>query len=315
MRARIMMMSGGPAARQLALPVQEVLSDLAVAFGHSFVIKEEKIGEDSLLAYGSPMTQEAIEHSADCDAVLVLSGSSRGVDALAAGLGCFLKTRIFAVPPMLAQHSLLKSSLQPSGTLATPLDPEEQAMRRAVDLVRDLMAEKWLPLREVPLGGMRRADWLQATDRFSVPQEDRLYTLPQALKVLVTEPASMGMCFVSPGAYAALDSTARALSGLYGMAPLCYLAEKPLVFGVDDLKDESQDHQPFGMLRAVADMLEGALFLKREADCLRTALDNVLNAGWRTADLSEPGLPTVTAEGICRLIQEQLSLVGELMQR
>ncbi len=315
MRARIMMMSGGPAARRLALPVQDVISSVAVAFGHSFVIKEEKIGKDSQQAYGSPMTQEAIEASADCEAVLVVSGTSRGVDALAAGLGCQLKTRVFDVPSQLAQHSLLRSAQQPGGVLATPLEGGEQGIRRAVELTKGIMVQKNMPVQEVPLGGAHRADWLQATDLFSIPQEDRVRTLPQALRMLVAEPGDMGIWFVSSSAFAALDSTARALSGLRGMARLSCLAEKPLVFGIDDLQDELQDNHPFGLLWAVADMLEGALNLHREAECLRTAVDNVLNAGWRTADLSEPGLPTVAAEGICRLIQEQLSLVGELMQR
>ena len=71
MRARIVFAWDTPRARSLQAQVQQVLSDVAVAFGHSFVMKDERMGAASVEAYGSAMTVETVEACQEADATLV----------------------------------------------------------------------------------------------------------------------------------------------------------------------------------------------------------------------------------------------------
>ena len=66
---------------------------------------------------------------------------------------------------------------------------------------------------------------------------------------------------------------------------------------------------------ALSSMLRITLQLEREADCMDSALRNVLEYGWRTPDM----MPTdeskvITPEEMTDLICEQISLAGQLMQ-
>ena len=72
---------------------------------------------------------------------------------------------------------------------------------------------------------------------------------------------------------------------------------------------------PFGALYAASHMLKHVFNLRSEADCLLTSIQNVLEAGWRTADLHtvDPAM-YISPEAVCGLISEQIELAGTLIQ-
>lgn len=70
---------------------------------------------------------------------------------------------------------------------------------------------------------------------------------------------------------------------------------------------------PIGMIRASAAMLRNNLALTQEADCIDLAIDNVLSAGWRSADLALLGDDITPASTITQLISEQIDTIGALM--
>ena len=70
---------------------------------------------------------------------------------------------------------------------------------------------------------------------------------------------------------------------------------------------------PIAMILAAALMLRRSLQLCSEADCVEMAVKNVLDAGWRTADMARSGEPKVGTQAIGKLIAEQVDTAGAIM--
>ena len=60
-------------------------------------------------------------------------------------------------------------------------------------------------------------------------------------------------------------------------------------------------------------MLRYSLKLEQEADCVDSAVKNILEAGWRTPDMTNMG-DGISAYKMQQLISEQINLAGELLQ-
>lgn len=317
MRARIMLFSGDEQARRLALEAQEVLTDLALAFGHSLTIREEKMGALSEAAYGSAMTEEAVRASGDCDAVLCTASSSEGLDALAEGLQCDAVCHVYDLPESLSARALLKGDILPRGLICAPLEMHEAGVRAAGKLAYRLANEQKLDILEVPPQGRLRGLWDEAAgySRLNLPTINwRQLTLPDAIGALISAPQHLGVLLASP---LAADSLARLTAGLSGLGSLLHSrycrGEKPVIFSVTQTGHQQEGGGPFGLLMAMADLLGRGLSLQREAQALTTCVRNVLEAGWRTGDIALPGEARVDAAAVCRLIREQIALVAELM--
>lgn len=317
MRARIMLFSGDEQAQGLAFEAQEVLTDLAVAFGHSLTIKEEKMGALSMASYGSVMTEEAIEAARDCDAVLCAASSSEGLEALAFGLSCDVACHVYELQDSLKARALMKGDLLPRGLILAPLMMDEQSVRAAGKLAYRLANEHKLDILEVPPQGRSRDLWEDAAGyaRLDLPTLNwRQLTLPEAVSALLTAPHHMGVVLASP---LAADTTHELMAGISGLGPMLYsrhyVDEKPLVFSTTRIGHQREGGGPFGLLMAMADMLRYGLSLPNEAQALSTCIRNVLDAGWRTGDIALQGEARVDAAAICRLIREQIALLAELI--
>ena len=70
---------------------------------------------------------------------------------------------------------------------------------------------------------------------------------------------------------------------------------------------------PLGAISAVAQLLRYSLKLEQEADCVDSAVKNILDAGWRTPDMTNMG-DGISAYKMQQLISEQINLAGELLQ-
>lgn len=317
MRAKIMLATGDPACRALGLAAQDILTELAVAFGHSFVMKEEHIGSASQHAYGMTLTQETVDEAAQCDAVVCISGSADDHVAIAGSLNCVLGCRPFSLPEALGSDSLHRFGAQPQGLLMFPLRTDARAMRRAAGLAHGLAAENQGTLAEIPFSGTLADSWHAATKTLEGnAAQTRTSSLKEALFTLMRQPENLGTVYGTPASCDALEAAAIGMSGLprscYYSA---YWSDRPVVYGclVDAVAEDSVS--PFGVLFACADLLRHGLKLVREADCLTSSIINVLNAGWRTMDMPAGELPRVGTDAVCKLICEQIALAGQLMTK
>jgi isocitrate/isopropylmalate dehydrogenase len=300
------------------LAVQGVLGDLAAAFGHSFVMKEDKIAEASVQAFGSPMTQETIDACQDVNCVLAVSQSGRGVEALAQGLNACIGSHSFRIPACMSGHSLLKSGALPEGVLVFPLSMAQGLLSQAAKLVYQGAKQAGLGVREIPFTGKLSDAWTQATGAEAVrnPQTiQQVSTLDQTLPEILMRPDKMGIIFAHPAACKAIRGLAATISGLPSFMYDCYISHQPIVYAATISGEVPDGDSPFSLLYAAVDMLRHSFMLAKEADCLYTSITNVLEAGWRTQDIALPGDARISTSAICSLISEQMSLVGHLIKQ
>ena len=318
MRAKIMFLSGDAPSKALVLAVQGVLEDLAIAFGHSFVMKEDKVADASVQAYGSPMTQETIDTCQDVNCVLAVSRSGQGVEALAQGLNACAGSISFFIPKCMGEHSLLKSGALPEGVIVYPMSMTKDLFSQAVKLVYQDAEKAGLPVREIPFTGKLNDAWAQVTGAEAArhPQTvQQMCSLDLTLPEIINQPDKMGVIFAQPAVCRTIKALAETIGGLPSFTYDCYLGQCPIVYATTLSGEVPDGDSPFGLLYAAADMLKHSFMLSREGDCLNTSITNVLEAGWRTQDIAFPGDARIGTGAICNLISEQISLVGKLINQ
>ncbi len=316
MRLKVMIFSGSEEAETLSVHLQQILTDLAVAFGHSFLLAEDKISSLSTRDYGSPMTEEAIEAALECSGVLCITPDQSGLAELAEGLECLLRCHVYALPEGLSDKSLLKSSKLPRGILACPISAEERALKSAADHIFSLAKEIGMPLTEIPYPGKRFEHWEQAAisaaARYYLNQR-RVSNTSSFIRELVLNPDSMGVLWAAPASCRAVHALASSLSGLESFVYDSFWDNHgPKLYAVQIEQGSGAGLNPFGILYAAVDMLRYRLGLDREADFLKTCCNNVLDAGWRTADIAEDNSMHVSFEAVFRLISEQIDLAASM---
>lgn len=306
MRARIVFVWDTPYARTLQSCVQQVLTDVAVAFGHSFVIKDERMGEASVQAWGSAMTEETITACREADAAIAVLSRDDGLLELAQGVGAVLACHVYEAWPPNAIDGALKSGQVPAGILCYPLYGDER-LADAAKIAYQLTGTVRTRMREIPFDGSLKAAWLHATGTLAATYTATTpvqTTLNEALGDMVTRPADVGVVFAKPGAAQSLYAVADALSGRQSPGHIRYMGEKALhAFVAGDRGDGASI--PLGALAAAADLLRNSLGLDREADCLLAAAANVSE----TAITSDGG----QAVDAWERISQQIALVGELL--
>ncbi len=318
MRAKIMFLSGDAPSKALVLAIQGVLEDLAIAFGHSFIMKEDKVADASVQAFGSPMTQETIDACQDVNCVLAISRSGQGVEALAQGLNACAGSVSFHMPQCMGTHSLLKSGALPEGVIVYPMSMVQGPFVQAAQAVYQGASRAGLPVREIPFTGKLRETWEKASGAEAArhPQTARLVSsLDLTLPEIIRQPEKLGVIFAQPASCKTIRMLVESLSGLPSFIYDCYIRQKPIVYAVTLSGEVPDGDSPFGLLYAAADMLNYSFGLPKEGDCLNTSVTNVLEAGWRTQDIALAGDARIGTGAICSLISEQISLVGKLINQ
>ncbi len=318
MRIKLMLLSGSQKAATLSYYIQQILTDIAVTFGHSFVILEDKISKLSLDEYGNTIAENVIVASIDCDAVISIAEDDEGLAELIAGLGCILCSHMYALPECLSDFSLLKSNELPAGSISYPMTLEKPVFTMAAEHLYKRVKTENRSLIEIPYQGTYRAVWEEVTgaaaNKYFVMSPNRI-NAGDFLSYLLKHPQKMGIVLANKTACETLNEGAKSICGLPSFVFDAYLDDKGTkLYAVQLVKAGSEEQlSPFGLLYAVVDMLKYSLKLEKEAECLRACINNVLEAGWRTADIALEGQLRVTAEAIFKLISEQIELVAELI--
>lgn len=140
----------------------------------------------------------------------------------------------------------------------------------------------------------------------------------QCAAELVTRSSYFDVLLVDSMQKPVFAGIAAGLSGSFNLSPCVMLGDtSPMIYLPANEPDASLAGRdmasPIAMILSAALMLRKSLQLNKEADCVEMAVRNVLNAGWRTADLARSGEPRVGTEAIGKLIAEQVDTAGAVM--
>ena len=305
MRSSLLLLPGHAVGEALCGVAEEVLTDVAVAFNHSFLIRRDKIGEASVRAYDTPLTEETVAACTKANAVLLGDTDMNGADDLLQALDIPCKTRTFSLKDARRFYIVQTASLDVK-TLG-------DAMQHAYELAK----EEELPLSYVSPSGKAAMDFKAAVrvrERDYVSVITTELSPPKAVNKLLYSPEELGVLVVPPYAGSMLNTMATAVYGASMMLFDACESRKRFVYAPVVSEDAEADDSlnPIGMVLASAQLLRNALHLEREADCVDAAVRNVLAAGWRTPDMAGSG-SAISGKQILRLILEQIELAGELL--
>lgn len=309
MRAKIMLLPGHDVGARLCTIAEDVLTNISVAFGHTFSLLREKIGEQSVRAYETPLTEETVEACVHADAVFLGDTDVMGAQTLLTSLQIPCRVRTFSLMDGKCFYVLQACAL------------DAKTLHDAMAAGFALAKENGLPFHHVAPSGKAQTDWkaafkLEAGMHASVMAKELLP--PSAVELLVNDPGALGVLVVPPYAGSMLCAMATTLHGVPMMLfDECAGTGRFIYAPVVTKESKAEEHSlnPVGTILAVAQLLRGALKLVREADCVEAAVKNVLAAGWRTPDMSvRDEKLCVGTEEMLRLISDQISLAGALLR-
>ncbi len=145
--------------------------------------------------------------------------------------------------------------------------------------------------------------WREVVHRVAEEYPDVTCTdmlVDNAAMQLVRNPAQFDVAVTSNMFGDILSDEASQITGSIGMLPSASLGDgtrgmyEPIHGSAPDIAGQNKAN-PIATILSVAMMLRYSFNLAAEADCIEQAVENVLNAGWRTADLGgdEASLGTV----------------------
>jgi 3-isopropylmalate dehydrogenase len=357
MRAKIVCLSGDGIGPEIMQEAVRVLTSVACAFGHSFTFMEEKLGKAAIQAYGTPLSDKAMDMCRSADAVLLhapsapaLNRSSQGIHPeqgflqLQSGLGLYAGIQHCAIPPAPAAASPLRESLacamdmvlvwplrgnsfnsyiedegQPADSVSFSAIQTENVIRLAFRVARER--------RKTVCGTfLRDIDattrlWVETAQRISrdYPEVVTKWLEPNLCAAeLLKHPGKFDVLLTGPLLHSPLSGIAAGITGGLGLAPCTYVGDsKPFVYlpaqGEETALAGRDMANPIAMILCASMMLRRSLHLHSEADCVEMAVKNVLDSGWRTADMVSGSEPKVGTEAIGKLIAEQVDTAGAVM--
>lgn len=269
----------------------------------------------------------------------------QGILKLQSGLALYAGIQHSSIPPAPASASPLHENLACTMdmVLVWPLSGEEDGLitqeegQKAVDTVSStaLQAEQVIRLafrlaRErrktvcgTFLNGLDAVSrlWLDTARRVSRDYPDVVikYLEPDRCSAeLLRRPSRFDVLLTGPMLHRPFSGIAAGITGSLGLAPCALVGDdKPFVYlpaqGEEASLAGRDMANPIAMILCASMMLRRSLHLHSEADCVEMAVKNVLDSGWRTADMVNGSEPKVGTEAIGKLIAEQVDTAGAVM--
>lgn len=303
MRAKIFMLAGEDRFLPHLGYSQTVLTNLAVAFNHSFVMKQA--------VYSDPAADN-LNAVREADASL-FAGRDDLIQTMMNQLGCFAGMRVYDVSDSLRELSKMKNLLSPQGAVIWPLNGTETAISKAAVEACRYAGENYCKFGLIP-PNEKSAVWENAATRAA------MYSAQEAPLIAPLDQAVIGMLTAGGEGRILLSDVHEAqivtrlldwLSGTDSLGYSLYISDTGRFYA--PAPGNTARPGVFSMLYATADMVKTSLKLEKEADCLKTAIDNVLSSGWRTQEM-EQSEKTIPEQEVLRLIGEQIALAGELFE-
>jgi 3-isopropylmalate dehydrogenase len=269
----------------------------------------------------------------------------QGILLLQRDLGLYAGIQHCAIPPAPASASPLRENLAATMDMALvwPISVEEAGSileeegQKTVDTVTStaIQAEQVIRLafrlareRRKSVCGTFLDDldaatrlWLDITRRVSRDYPDVVmkYMEPnQCAAELLKHPNRFDVLLTGPMLHRPFSGIAAGIIGSLGLAPCAYMGDdKPFIYlpaqgGESSIAGRDMAN-PIAMILCASMMLRRSLHLHSEADCVETAVKNVLDSGWRTVDMVSGNEPKVGTEAIGKLIAEQVDTAGAIM--
>ncbi|NLX82447.1 MAG: hypothetical protein GXZ04_01310 [Clostridiales bacterium] len=306
MRAKLLFLAEKPEYQEGMRLAQEMLSELAVAFSHSFLMREK-------LLDGEPAQQELLEMAGDHDAV-VLFGSESFADQFAAEMSCFAGMIQAKRPETISELSRLKEGNIPAVDFIWPISDQSAVISKTA--VTACAHAKKRGQNIVLSHNDVTKDWETAVNRaamYAALPSPFILPLHDVMNTVLFQPEHPFVVLACADEKSLLNSLLCFMSGTELLQHTCYVSDQLRLHAV--VPPVSQQGVPlFSALYAAAGAIRESLSLEQEADCLETAIDNVLASGWRTPEF---GMwpKTISHEEALRLVVEQVHLAGELMEK
>ncbi len=265
-----------------------------------------------------------------------------GLLALRALLGVFANLRPVSVHPALAGRSPLKADrLQGVDVLIVREltgglyygEPRGRAASRAVNTLAYSTVEVERVARIAFAAARRRRGLVTSVDKANVLEVSQLWRdtvthvareypdvrlehlyVDTAAMRLVAEPAAFDVILTENMFGDILSDEAAVLAGSLGLLPSASLGAGPGLF--EPIHGSAPDiagrgvANPIGAIASVAMLLRHGLGRAVEADAVDAAIERVLAAGARTADIAEPGAATLGTAAMGQRIAEQVGNEG-----
>lgn len=318
MRIKIALLFEDEISQGLVKQAEQTLTGLAVAFGHTFILKEEKIAKASQIEYGMELTEETICSCRQSDLVLACVQSEAAINVLAYELGCFARIRSFSMPNVLRTLSILRTERALVGTLAQALTIEPDRIRALAEFAMDCSRADCTKLTHVPPSGSSRDSWIMAVNQFKARDSDFvLMEASDAVPFIIRSSENFGFLMAAPYPGSIILSAVTALFGVPGILFDEFIGFENHLYAhlVSYNPLVIDDANPIGIHRAVAAFLRSRFGMSKEADCIDAAIHNVLEAGWRTSDMSMIGFPRISMTAMGKLISEQVDMAGNFLNR
>lgn len=309
MRAKIMLLSASERDESNLLYAERILTEISVAFGHTFLLLRDKIGEKARAAHGESLTEKTIAACQDCQAVFVSDGTGEGLSELYDALDLPIVFRSLSVPECLCGRAEAPVSLY----VGTVLSLDEDTLRRAMRVSFLLAQDSEMRLCHVSPSGSSQDSWTAAARvqeaLFPAVSAVKL-SAPEAVTEMILSPQRMGLLLCPPYAGSVLLAAGTALCAHPNVMHDMALEEEGAGVYSALLPKDGAEPVPLSAALASAKLLRCSLRLQREAACLEAAVKNVISSGWENGNESP-----ISGEGVLKLICEQITVAGELMQR
>ena len=306
MRGKIVLLYETERGKALCDIASYVLTQVAVAFGHALTLPEKRCEQ------AAEVSDEIIDLCADAEGILVGDGDMACLPALTDELLCASRLRELRYSHLIENRSLMGPERPLNAILLQALNSLPETLQATANLAYAVSARENLPILQVPPSGKLAAAWqsaLEQADSLSAPFHAWELPLARVLPDMIFRPQRTGVLLCPPYAGSVLADAAAALAGAQGMGYDVYIGGQCGLLAA--LKQDADALNPFGFLRAVTHLLRSDMKLDKEAACVEAALRNVLQAGWRTADIALQPDKVMDAEGICDLVCQQIEVAGE----
>lgn len=308
MRVKILLLHANEQGKRLACFAEQILTDVSASFGHVFTIMQDRVGEASEQAYGTPLTRETADAAAAAAAALLLSVPEEDVSRLQDALELSVEVTSFCIPSALSGRNDSAASLWTARALAT----DAETLHTAALAVFRYAAEHDSAVSCVaPSGAAAQSIWESALAdaKKAFPRVHVMNEAPgDAMRRMLLSPD--GVVFCPPYAGSIFNAAAFASCVFPNIVYSVSLGEEGALFAAGTASGIPNEN-PFSLAYAIAELLRSTLKLENEAACLEASINNVLLSGWRTGDLGDD--QTTEPERIIELICEQVSIAGEFM--
>lgn len=311
MQVKIMMLLSDEKSQKLCRCAETILNEVAGAFEHQFSIFYEKIGAYSQEAYELPLTEETVEACEKCQGILLGNMSAEGVQELLDALEMPFTARYFGIPQALCGRHERGFNMWLALAHSLDADSLDVLVQKAVEIA----AQNDLHVTHVRPNGAANLIWQEAMQKGGRQEDGALneVSAEEAIRNLIEMPSRMGTMVVPPYAGRIYMAAAVALNPMPVLMHDIALSDRVGVYGPAISQEDMEEVNPIPMILSLADLLRYSFGLKHEADCVNAAVQNVLEAGWRTADILSGSDMTIDARDMVDLVCEQISLAGQLM--